>query len=50
MGGVYRSDMLKSLYERHKKAKKWCHRLFDVLMEIKLVNLYENYREQKIIL
>lgn len=45
MGGVDKSDMLKSLYDRDRKAKKWWHRLFFGIIEIAMINSYVCYCE-----
>ncbi|GBM86783.1 PiggyBac transposable element-derived protein 3 [Araneus ventricosus] len=45
MGGVDKSDMLKSLYDRDRKAKKWWHRLFFGIIEIAMVNSYICYSD-----
>ena len=45
MGGVDKADMLRSLYDRDRKSKKWWHRLLFAFMEITLVNSYVIYSE-----
>lgn len=45
MGGVDKADMLRSLYDRDRKSKKWWHRLFFAMIEMAYVNAYVIYKE-----
>lgn len=45
MGFVDKMDMLKSLYEISRKAKKWWHRIFWYFVDITIVNSYIIYRK-----
>lgn len=45
MGGVDKADMLRSLYDRDKKSKKWWHRLLFAFIDMTLVNSYVIYSE-----
>lgn len=45
MGGVDKADMLRSIYDRDCKAKKWWHRLFFAAIDITLVNSYVIYSD-----
>lgn len=45
MGGVDKADMLRSLYDRDKRSKKWWHRLLFAFIDMTLVNSYVIYSE-----
>jgi hypothetical protein len=45
MGGVNKADMLRSLYDRNKRSKKWWHRLFFAMIEMALVNSFVIYSD-----
>ena len=45
MGGVDKADMLRAMYDRDRRSKKWWHRLFFALLEITLVNSFVIYQE-----
>ncbi|XP_067141824.1 piggyBac transposable element-derived protein 3-like [Centruroides vittatus] len=40
MEGVDKADMLRSLYDRNRRSKKWWHRLLFAIIEMALVNAY----------
>ncbi|GBN24432.1 hypothetical protein AVEN_70443-1 [Araneus ventricosus] len=45
MGGIDKSGMLRAIYDRDRKSKKWWRRLFFAVLEMAYVNSYIAYVE-----
>ncbi|KAF8768399.1 PiggyBac transposable element-derived protein like [Argiope bruennichi] len=45
MGGIDKADMLRAIYDRDRKSKKWWHRLFLAMLEMAYINSYIAYVE-----
>ncbi|GBO13535.1 hypothetical protein AVEN_2013-1, partial [Araneus ventricosus] len=45
MGGIDKAGMLRAIYDRDRKSKKWWHRLFHAMLEMAYVNSYIAYVE-----